>query len=95
MGTGAFMGQGFVEASKGAAMINARSETAASKPAIDDALKFRRWLIPADGFYEWQRIGNASSLIVLTSIEVSCSRSGFPIALRNDPSGSALETCTF
>src|SRR5215469_5452219 len=39
--------------------INARSETAAIKPAFADALKFRGCLIPADGFYEWQRNGNA------------------------------------
>ena len=40
-----------------AMMINARSETAVTKPAFRDPLKFRRCLIPADGFYEWQRAG--------------------------------------
>jgi len=37
--------------------INAKSETAATKPAFRDPLKFRRCLIPADGFYEWRRTG--------------------------------------
>lgn len=40
-----------------ARMINARSETANMKPAFSDALKFRRCLVPADGFYEWQKTG--------------------------------------
>jgi putative SOS response-associated peptidase YedK len=44
----------------GAAMtINARSETAATKPAFCDSLTNRRCLVPADGFCEWQRRGKS------------------------------------
>jgi putative SOS response-associated peptidase YedK len=42
-----------------AGMINARSETAASKPAFRDPMKFRRCLVPADAFYEWRRNGQS------------------------------------
>ena len=45
------------DASGAARMINARSETAGTKAAFADALKFRRCLVPADGFYEWQKMG--------------------------------------
>ena len=43
----------------GSRMINARVETVTSKPAFRTALKQRRCLIPANGFYEWK--GKAGS----------------------------------
>jgi putative SOS response-associated peptidase YedK len=38
-------------------LINARAETVREKPAFKNAIKRRRVLIPADGYYEWQTIG--------------------------------------
>ncbi|MEN6625519.1 MAG: SOS response-associated peptidase [Candidatus Sumerlaeia bacterium] len=43
------------DASVGARMINAKCETAAQKPAFREPFRRRRCLIPADGFFEWEK----------------------------------------
>jgi putative SOS response-associated peptidase YedK len=37
--------------------INARAETLQTKPSFREAFEKRRCLIPADGFYEWEKLG--------------------------------------
>src|SRR5215469_6990844 len=39
--------------------INAKAETLNSKPMWKRLLKDKRWLIPADGFYEWEKAPDA------------------------------------
>jgi putative SOS response-associated peptidase YedK len=75
-------------------MINARSETASTKPAFRDALKSRRCLIPADGFYEWARTGKGKQAYCF---EVNDGQlfafAGIWDRWRN-PSGTTVETCS-
>jgi putative SOS response-associated peptidase YedK len=45
------------DAKIGYRLINARADTVAIKPSFRSAFKRRRYLVPADGFYEWQKVG--------------------------------------
>ncbi|MBR5423679.1 MAG: SOS response-associated peptidase [Clostridia bacterium] len=54
---------GFQGAQKGRLIINARSETAAEKPMFAAALRERRAILPADGFYEWARDENRTKYL--------------------------------
>ena len=78
----------------GARMINARAETVAEKPAFRNALKKRRCLVLADGYYEWQKTpaGKRPFRIIM--------HSGEPFAMAglwetwNDPKGNVVPSCT-
>jgi len=55
----------------GSRLINARAESAASKPAFRDAVARRRCLLPADGWYEWQRLGTRKQPFFITPADGS------------------------
>jgi putative SOS response-associated peptidase YedK len=48
------------DAKIGSRMINARAETLAEKSAFKPSFETRRCLVPADGFYEWKKLGGGS-----------------------------------
>ena len=78
----------------GSRMINARAETVAEKPAFRQALRKRRCLVLADGFYEWKKEGGAKVPMYIASR----SREPFGMAVLwetwKTPSGEPLHSCT-
>ena len=50
-------------------LINARGETVCEKPAFKNAMKRRRCLIPADGFYEWKLDGKSRRPFVVRPLD--------------------------
>ena len=75
-------------------LINARAETAADKPSFRAALRRRRCLVVADGFYEWQESGKRRQPIFIHM------RDDRPFAFAGlwesweGAAHSALESCT-
>jgi putative SOS response-associated peptidase YedK len=75
-------------------MMNARSETADTKPAFRDALKSRTCLIPADGFYEWMRTGKAKQPYCFEVNEGELFAFAGLWDCWKDPSGNWVKTCS-
>jgi putative SOS response-associated peptidase YedK len=77
---------------KGSPMFNARAETVAQKPSFKQAYRRRRCLIPANGFYEWERSDGSKQ-------PYCCGRKGeiFSMAgiweLWQDADGNELQSC--
>ena len=74
--------------------INARAETVATTPSFREPFRSQRCLIPADGFYEWQRNGKAKQPYCF---EVNDGKvfafAGLWDKWRN-PEGVMIESCT-
>ncbi|WP_108992475.1 SOS response-associated peptidase [Paenibacillus agaridevorans] len=80
---------------EGFKMINARAETVVDKPAFRTAFQRKRCLIPADGFYEWQRRPDGSKQpyrIVLKDVELFSFAGLYETWI--SPEGNKVSTCT-
>ena len=73
-------------------LINARGESVNEKPAFRNAMKRRRCLFPADGFYEWKELGGRKRAYFARA------KGGGPLAFAGlwetwtGPNGEELET---
>jgi putative SOS response-associated peptidase YedK len=82
------------EISIGSKMINARAETITEKASYRNAFKRRRCLVVADGFYEWQHVGDSKRPVYIRL------KSGKPFGFAGlyevwkSPEGDAITTCT-
>jgi putative SOS response-associated peptidase YedK len=78
----------------GQKMINARAETVHEKPAFRHAIRYRRCLVPASGFYEWRQEEKGKVPLYVHL------KDGSPMPFAGlweswkTPEGEAVETCT-
>lgn len=84
------------EAPTSKGLINARAETITEKPSFREAFKSRRCIIPASGFYEWQKEGTGAKqpfYFYLKEKEVF-GFAGLWEEWLDNQTGELLETCT-
>ena len=75
-------------------LINARSETIATKPSFRSAFRRRRCLLPADGFYEWRHQPQCKQAYFIgIDDDVPFAFAGL-WALWKGPDGKPVESCT-
>jgi len=82
------------DAAIGNRLINARCETAAEKPSFRTALRRRRCLVVADGFYEWRKLDRRRQPCHIRMVD------GRPFTFAGlwehwqSPDGEPVESCT-
>jgi putative SOS response-associated peptidase YedK len=95
------------EESIGLRTINCRSETASTKPAWRDNFTRRRCLVPADGFYEWKKLGSGKKQPMVLRVrsrpgeEAGSDEAGSHLTALaglwdrwQPPEGEPIDTCT-
>ncbi len=75
-------------------LINARAETAAEKPSFRSALKRRRCLVPASGFYEWQKQTSGKTPLYIQVKDAPVIAFAGLWEIWHSPDGSELRTYT-
>jgi len=75
--------------------INARSETAAEKPAFRDSFVSKRCLIPADGFFEWEpKPKGKLPHFIHAATDEPLALAGLWSSWRDPETGERVRTCT-
>lgn len=84
----------FARALAGPPLFNARAETLGEKPAFRDAYRRRRCIVPADGFFEWQKVAERRQPFLIRR------QDGAPFAMAGlwdrwaSPRGETIDSCT-
>jgi len=78
----------------GSRLINARAETLTKRSAFKDALKSRRCLVIADGFFEWQKLNGAKIPLYFYLTEDRPFGFAGLYDIWSPPLGAPLITCT-
>lgn len=77
-----------------APLINARAETVAEKPSFRAAFKYRRCLVPASGFYEWQKVARGKQPYFIHRLDGELMALAGLWETWHGPDGIELDTCT-
>jgi putative SOS response-associated peptidase YedK len=75
-------------------LLNARCETIEEKPSFRDSFRKRRCLIPASGFYEWQKIGTRKQPFYIHPVSDELMAYAGIWDRWHAPSGGVIESCS-